>query len=172
MNKTLLTARQVEDELGRGYFYRQHIYRLADERMIESYLIDEKLYFSVDEILNATFSRLKKKINRRFPRRFLRRMRVAFNPLEKNEITIYKTKPKLAVSVNTTIDSEEVLLTKLEQVRKEVKIMIDKPIHDHDEHDHDHPRPRHSHGPMKHHHEMMKRLERIEDLLERIEEKV
>lgn len=172
MNKKLLTAQQVENEFGRGYFYRQHIYRLADENVIESYHIGSKLYFSIDEIVDISISRLKKKLARRFPRRFLRGMRTSFYPLEKNEIKLYKTKPELSVSVDTRTDSEETLLTKLEQVRKEVKIMPDRPIHDHDEHKHDHSRPHHSHGPMKHHHEMMKRLERIEDLLERIEEKV
>jgi len=166
----LLTAQELEKLLGEKYFYRQSIYRMADEDKISTYEVGGISYFSKDEVELAALKRLIDRVNYRFPwvRRFS--LRVNFEDRD-NALIVYGFPDQRKITVNTNQDTEEDLL---EKFRKEVINMPDMPVAPLHEPGMPPPPPPH-HGPPPpppHEREMMKILRRIEERLARIEEKL
>ncbi len=171
--KTLFTAQELEDLLGETYFYRQSIYRMAEDKKISSYQVNGKSYFSKDEVVSSALNRLANRIRLRFSR-LSSLLRISFDENENKTISVYGFPDKSIISVNTTNETEEELLRQLEDKGREVKNMVDVPVGPHHDvpppppplhlphHGHDIPPPE----------EVLEVLRRIEDRLIRMEEKL
>lgn len=172
---TLYTAQELEVLLGRRYFYRQSIYRLAEEGRISSYQVQGTLYFSSQEVTLAVLNRLAARIRNRYPW-LSSSLRIKFDEQQGQLITIYGFKDGTKITTNTQQDSEEDLLNKIEK-RKEVIRMPDIPVGPphgpHGPFDEPPPPPHHGHGPLPPpHREIMEALRRIEERLVKIEERL
>ena len=172
----LYTAQELEELLGRKYFYRQSLYRLAEDGKIASYQINGILYFSSQDTVLAVLKRLVDRIRHRYPR-LSSSLRVKFEENESKVITVYGFPDRIRVIVNTDEETEEDLLNKIEHVGKEVKSMPDMPVRPPDEPYGPPPPPPPNHGdhhrlPPPHHQEIMDALRRIEERLAKIEERV
>jgi len=176
MNISLSTAQELEKKLGERYFYRQAIYRLAEENAISTYQINDVMYLSSEEVQTASLKRLAEKIHRRFPDFHYLPLRVKFSEVNK-VISVYGFDNDFKVKINTEKETEENLLNKIEKVRKGVNKMPDMPVNPPG----DRPAPPlppkpgphpHHEGPEKHHHDVTEALRRIEDGLRRIEDKL
>lgn len=174
----LYTAQELEELLGRKYFYRQGIYRLSEDGKIKSYQVNGVLYLSHDELIIAVLNKLAERISYRYP--WLIRFRLRIKNTENKELVIYGFPDGREITANAESETEEDVLSKIESIREEVTKMPDVPVHpEHEGHEHPHPHEHHGpppppphHGPPPHHLEMMEALRRIEDRLARIEEKV
>lgn len=170
----LFTAQELEELLGKKYFYRQGIYRLAEEGKISAFQVSGIMYFSSDEVVMAVLKRLAERIRRRYPR-ISSNLRVKFDERGGKVITIYGFADDRKIEVSTEQDSEEDLLNKLEKVREEVIKMPDIPVRPpHEPYDEPPPPPPppHGHRPPPHHEEIIQAFRRIEERLARIEEKL
>lgn len=170
----LLTAQELEDLLGKKYFYRQSIYRLAEEGKIAAFQVSGVMYFSSEEVIIAVLRRLAERIRNRYPR-LSHLLRLKFDENQGKEITVYGFFNGQKVTANTEQDSEEDLLSKIEKVGREVRIMpVDIPVRPpHEPYDQPPPPPHHGHKPQPPHHiEIMEALRRIEERLARMEERL
>jgi|GEM_PF-4629844 len=179
----LKTAQELEQLLGTKYFYRQSIYRLAQDGQISSYEVNGVDYFSAEEVILKALQRLTRRLQTRFPWLDTRNLRVKNAHPGRKEITIYGFPGGFKISANTDLENEEDLLQKIENARKEVIGMPDLPVGMPDDGPHNppppppppppapgfHPEP--PRGPEEHHREVMDVLRRIEDLLRRLVEK-
>lgn len=173
----LYTALDLENILGKKYFYRQSIYRLSEETKISTYQIDSTFYFSKKELVEVVLNRLAHRISHRYHWVHKYFLRIKY---DKNKLDIYGFPKGIRISINTNEETEEDLLNKFQALREEV-IEMDipiKPSHhgpdehkkpDHHEHHKDHG-GHHGHNPEPHR-EIMDALRRIEERLERLEEK-
>lgn len=171
---TLLTAQQLEEFLGKKYFYRQGIYRLAEEGKISPYQVEGTLYFSSQEVVFVVLKRLATRLQNRFLWLNINPLRIHFDEVEGKIITIYGFPSGRKIEVNTEAETEEDLLTKVERLREEVKKMPDIPVRPIESRD-EPPPPPPSHGhhpPPPHQREIMDVLRRIEERLLRIEERL
>jgi len=179
---TLYTAQELEELLGKKYFYRQSIYRMAEDKKISSYQVGGTLYFSSKDVTVAILRRLAERIRYRYSWLNIGELRVKYDENQGKIITIYGIRGGKKIIANTETEAEEDLLNKVGKMRKEVTSMPDIPVGP--EHEGNRPPPPpghqgphdHGHGhhppPPPHHREMMESLRRIEDRLTRIEEKV
>ncbi len=174
---SLCTAQELEEILGAKYFYRQSIYRLAEDRLISSYEVNGVYYFSKEEVATQILQRLAKRLRNRLPRIITRHLRVKYDETLTKEIAIYGFSNGLTITANTELETEEDLLKKIENQREEVTKMSDIPVGPNDGRPdmpppapgpHHGPRP----GPEEHHHDVMEALRRLEEGLRRIEEKL
>lgn len=172
----LLPAQDLEAFLGRKYFYRQSIYRMAEDGFIASYEVDGVYCFSADEVVIKALQRLGQRIRRRFPWLDTRSLRVKYDEETGKEIIIYGFSDGRILRVNTEKETEEELLQKVEHIRKEVNTMPDMPIEPGAPHGPPPPPPPghgpHGPGPEDHHREILDILRRVEERLERIERKL
>lgn len=173
----LYTAQEVEELLGKKYFYRQGIYRLAEDGKINSYQVDGVLYFSRDELILAALNKLVERIRYRYP--WLHRFPLKVKTSENKELMVYGFPDGREITADTESETEEDLLNKIESLREEVTKIPDLPVNPSQEpgpppppHEHHGPPPPPHHGPPPHHREIMDALRRIEDRLARLEEKV
>lgn len=171
--KTLLTAQELEELLGRTYFYRQSIYRMAEDGKIPSYQVNGKFYFSSQEVVSAALSRLANRIRLRFSK-LARFLRISFDENKNRIISVYGFPDKSIITANTENETEEQLLRKIEEKGKEVKNMPDFPVGGYHR---DVPLPPPHHPPhhgdeIPPHEEILEVLRRIEDRLVTIEEKL
>jgi hypothetical protein len=179
MNIYLFTAQELEKILGKGYFYRQAIYRLAEEDAVFTYKVNGVMYFSSQEVWKVLLQKLAEKIHRRFPELHRFFLRVNFSEADK-KISVYGFNKNIKITINTEKETEENLLNKIEAIREEVNKMPDLPVNPPSDRPAPPPPPKHpSHphhphhkGPEKHHQEIMEVLRRIEDRLARIEDKL
>ncbi len=169
----LFTAQELEELLGKKYFYRQSIYRLAEEGKISAFQVNGVMYFSSEQVTMAILKRLAERIRNRYPQ-VSSRLRVKFDENQGKVITIYGFTDGRGITASTEQDSEEDLLNKLEEIREEVIKMPDIPVRPPQEpfgEPPPPPPPHHGHKPPPpHHHEIMEALRRIEERLARIEE--
>lgn len=174
----LYTAQQLEELLGQKYFYRQIIYRLADEGVINAYNTDGTLYFSTEEVKKAVLEKLARRIRYRYPWILPYRFKISFNEQKAKEIRVYNPKSGFSMVSDTENETEEDLLKKIEISREEVIKMADIDVNPPEPEDHGpHHPPHHGphdphHGPPPYHEEMMEMLRRIEETLKRIEDKL
>ena len=63
----LLTAPEIEDRFGAGYFYRQRIYRLAEKGKIPAFKHRDQSCFLPSHVLKAFLKDLELKIASKFP---------------------------------------------------------------------------------------------------------
>jgi hypothetical protein len=170
---TLYTAQELEERLGRKYFYRQSIYRMAEDRKISSYRVGTVTYFSTQEVVLAVLERLAQRIRNRYHWLNTANLRIRYDETKEKVITIYGFRNDAKITVDTQTEAEEDLLNKIGKgvTHMPEDIPVGPP--------HQPPPPPHGHGPHRHgpppppHHvEMMEALRRIEDRLARIEEKV
>jgi len=171
----LLTALEIEELLGRKYFYRQGIYRMAQEGLISSFEVSGVYYFSPEEVTTKALQRLAHRISYRFPWLTTSSLRVKYDEEIGKEITVYGFRDGSAVRANTEEETEEDLLDKVGDFGKEVRIMPDIPVMPPEPHGPPPPPPGHhgpGHGPHEHHHEIMDMLRRIEERLQRLEERL
>ena len=175
----LYTAQQLEELLGKKYFYRQIIYRLADEGSISSFNTDGTLYFSIEEVKRAILEKLARRIRYRFPWVTPHSFRISFDKQKAKEIIIFNSKNKFSITANTEIETEEDLLKKIEKSREEVIKMQDIPLDQPPPPPYGAlpppppgPEPHHPPSPPPHHEVIMEALRRIEEALARIEAKL
>ncbi|MDP2671782.1 MAG: helix-turn-helix domain-containing protein [bacterium] len=174
----LYTAQELEELLGKKYFYRQGIYRLAEDGKINSYQVSGVLYFSRAELTLAALNKLVERIRYRYP--WVTRFPLKVRDTDSKEIIVYGFPDGREIAADTESETEEDLLNKLEILREEVTRMADIPVNPPHEPGplpppqghHGPPPPPPHHGPPPHHLEMMEALRRIEDKLSRIEEKI
>lgn len=172
--KNLFTAQDLEKLLGGTYFYRQRIYRMAEDGKISSYQVGGKFYFSKEEVVLASLNRLANRIRLRLSR-LAPFLRISFDENKDKLIRVYGFLDESVVAADTNSETEEELLRKIENKGREVKNMPDIPVgpgH------HGAPPPHHPphHPPHGHdippHEEILEALRRIEDRLVSIEEKL
>jgi len=174
--KDLFTAQELEEHLGRAYFYRQSIYRMAEDGKVSSYQVNGKLYFSSQEVLSAILNRLANRIRLRLSR-LASHLRISFDENKRKLISVYGFLDKSIVTADAQNETEEELLRKIEHKGKEVTNMLDVSV---DPHYYDAPPPPPHHPPdhpphgrdIPPHEEILEVLRRIEDRLVRIEEKL
>lgn len=174
--KNLFTAHQLEELLGSKYFYRQSIYRLMEDSKISSYLVNDSFYFCREEVVLAVLNRLAYKIKNRFPWLPSHTLRIHLGESPDKTISVYGFADNSAVKADTETETEEDLLSKVEQKGREVIKMPDIPVGSNQPHDVPPPPP--PHHPPHHghdrppHEEVLEALRRIEERLIRIEEKL
>lgn len=174
--KSLFTAQDLEKLLGKTYFYRQRIYRMAEDGKIPSYDVGGKFYFSKEEVVLAALNRLANRIRLRFSK-LASFLRISFDENKNKVISVYGFLDKTIVTADTENETEEELLRKVENKGREVKNMPDVPVGP-GHHDAPPPPPHHPphHPPHGHdippHEEILETLRRIEDRLTRIEERL
>lgn len=179
----LLTAQEIEGLLGKKCFYRQSIYRMAQDNLISSYQVADVLYFLPDEVIEKALMRLARRIRNRIPLSRRLGLRIKYSETEAKTITVYSPKNGFKISASTDEVTEEEFLRKIEQARREVRRMADIPVDDHEEAGEPHPHhgPHKHHGPHGGHHphgdheahrEIIEALRRIEDRLTGIEERL
>lgn len=174
-DKHLYTAQELENLLGSKYFYRQSIYRIAEDGRISSYLVNDSLYFSSEELILAVLNRLAYRIQTRFPWLNSSFLRVSFDEDKDKVIKVYGFADKSIITANTENETEEDLLKKIELKGREVINMPDIPVGPMRPHDvppappHHPPHNGHNRPP---HEEVLEALRRIEERLSRIEEKL
>ena len=169
--KQLFTAQKLEKILGEKYFYRQSLYRLAENNETSLYKVNNINYYSKKEVINSALKKLAESIARRHPWIPANTLWIKYNKQMK-KIIIYGFSKNETIEANTNKETENDLLNKIENIREEVKYMPDVPVKPH--HDVPPPPPPH-HGPHPkppHHEEIIEVLRRIEDRLRRIEEKL
>lgn len=169
--RPLFTAQELEKILGEKYFYRQSLYRLAESNDINFYLVNNTYYFSKNEIINSVLQKLAESIARRHPWIPANTIWIKYDKQNK-KIIIYGFNNNETIEADTESETENDLLGKIEDIRKEVKHMPDVPVKP--QHDTLPPPPPH-HGPYHeppHHEQIMEALRRIEDSLRKIEEKI
>lgn len=172
-NINLHTAQELEELLGKKYFYRQSTYRLAEENKISSYQINGVSYFSSEEIVMIALNRLSQRIVYRYPWLHSFPIRVKYDEKESKSIVVYGLPKDKKIRVNTETETEEDLLNKIQNIRGEVRNMTDipvKPVHDPYGTPPLPPHERHPGPP--HQREIMDALRRIEERLNRIEERI
>lgn len=171
---TLYTTQQLEELLGKRYFYRQSLYRLAEDGKIASFQVEGTLYFSSEEVIMAILTRLAERIRQRFPWLNSPSLRIKYDPNEDKIITLYGFSSGRQITADTENETEEDLINKLEQIREEVIKMPDIPVRPpHEPNEPPPPPPPHGHHPPPpHHREIMDVLRRIEEKLSRIEERL
>lgn len=162
----LYTAQQLEELLGKKYFYRQSFYRLTEEGLIDSFNIDGTLYFSSEEVIIVMLQRLSRRLRSRFPWLQNRGVRIKFDQSNR-KISLYNQQG-FKLEANTDIETEEDFLRKVGLARGEVNKMQDFPI---DQPPPPGPGPHHP-PPPPHHEVIMEALRRIEEALARIEAKL
>lgn len=168
----LLSAQELEELLGKKYFYRQSIYRLAEDGKISAFQVNGILYFSSEEVVMAALRKLAYRIKSRYPE-ISKRLRVKFDESQEKVLTVYGFPKDTKIIANTEEETEEDLLNKLEKLREEVKNMPDLPVMPPDQgHEPPPPPPHHGPPPPPHHREMMDILRRIEERLRKIEERL
>ena len=179
----LYTAQDIEEILGKKYFYRQNLYRLADEGVVNSYYIGKTLYLSKEEVVREILKRLARRVRTRIPQ--AKNLRLRFDEKIAKEIVIYSRHGNFEISADTQSETEEELLRKVQLNRKEVTKMADIPVDDSGHEPPEHPEPHGPHHgphdghgphhpppPPPHHHEIIEALRRIDEALRRIEEKL
>lgn len=154
---SLFTAQELEELLGKTYFYRQGIYRMAELGKISPYQVGGKFYFSKEEVVLVALNRLANRIRLRFSR-LASYLRISFDENKNKVISVYGFLDKSIITANTEKETEEELLRKIEGKGREVTNMPDIPVG-----------PHHDVPP---HEEVLEVLRRIEDRLVRIEEKL
>ncbi len=170
----LLTALEIEELLGRKYFYRQGIYRMAQEGLISSFEVSGVYYFSPEEVTVQALKRLARRLRDRFGWLDTRSLRVKHDEEAGKEILIYGFGDGSEIRANTQEETEEELLGKVESFRKEVKHMPDLPVAGPEPHGPP-PPPHHGPhgpGPEEHHREILDLLRRLDERLRRIEERL
>ena len=176
---SLRTAQELEEMLGAKYFYRQSIYRLAEDGLIGSYEVNGIFCFSSEEVINQVLQRLAKRIKNRFSWILTRNLRIKYDESQAQEIIVYGFNNGLTITANTKLETEEDLLKKIENQGEEVTKMPDIAVGPNDDRPHmpptvPGPGPHHGPklGPEEHHHDVMEALRRLEEGLRRIEEKL
>lgn len=170
---SLYSAQELEEVLGKKYFYRQGTYRLAEAGKIKAFQINNKSYFSKDDLVLVTLERLAERIERRHPWVPPDTLRVKYNQSEGKKITIYGFSRGESIAANTDKETEAELLGKIETIRREVKTMPDVPVKPHHRpHPVPPPPPHEAYPEPPHHRDVMEALERIEDRLRKVEEKL
>lgn len=171
----LLTASDIEELLGQKYFYRQSIYRMAQDGLISSFEVSGVFYFSPEEVTVQALTRLARRLRDRFGWLDTRSLRVKYDEAGGKEMLIYGFRDGLVIRANTQEETEEELLAKVENMRKEVKHMTDLPVAGPEPHGPPPPPPG-PHGPKpgpeEHHREMLDMLRRIDERLQKIEERL
>src|SRR3990172_6909079 len=108
MEKTssLYTAQELEELLGKKYFYRQSIYRMAEEGKISSYQINDVLYFSSQQTVLAALNKLVERIRYRYP--WLNRLQLRVRSSEENkELVVYGFPDGREITADTQSETEE-----------------------------------------------------------------
>lgn len=176
---TLYSVQELEELLGKKFFYRQFFYRLAEEGLINSFNIDGTLYFSSQQAIDVVLQRLIRRLKSRFPWLLNKGIRIKFDKLTKS-ISVYNPRG-FNLEANTDKETEEDFLKKIEARRGEVIKMQDFPIDQPPPPPYGAPPPpppgpgpHHPPPPPlpPHHVEMMEALRRIEEALRRIENKL
>lgn len=108
----ILTALDIEKELGSKYFYRQRIYRLADKRAIDTLGSGNKTYFIGGQVLKAFLKELRLKIESRFPQVDIETIDIFYDNVTGKRLVVDGIVGK-AVSVNTDTETEDDLVTKI-----------------------------------------------------------
>lgn len=168
----LLTAQEIERELGKAYFYRQRMYRMVDSGELPSYTVKGTLYFNRTDVISLLLNQLEKRIESRFSHMDTSMLRASY---DQKQVKVEGFLEGRSAYVDTEVETEVELLEKIENIGKEVITMAAKPElhkpapppHGH----HPHPHPHHEPEPKRHHRDVMDALRRIEDRLTKIEEK-
>lgn len=178
----LYTAQRLEELLGKKFFYRQSFYRLGEEGFVKSFNVDGTSYFSSEEIVDVVMQRLLRRLRNRFPWLQNKGIRIKFDFGQTgNRISLYGGHKGFKLEVDTSKETEEEFLRKVEKAREEVIKMQDFPLDQPPSPPHGAPPPpppgppgpHHPPPPPPPHHEaIMEALRRIEDTLKRIEDKL
>jgi hypothetical protein len=111
----LMTPLEAEEMLGKKYFYRQRIYRLAQNKEISSFQLKGQACFLGSHILKATLAGLNKKISAILPQVDLSTIRIFYDTAHGKRIVVDGLFGK-GISVDTDNETEEDLLKKIETI--------------------------------------------------------
>lgn len=111
----LYTAVEAENKFGSKFFYRQKIYRLAERKVIPSFIKNKDLCFIGSDILKGFIKELELKIEGNFPMLDISRIQIFFDLINGKRIVIDGLFGK-SISVNTDLETEEDLLLKLKTI--------------------------------------------------------
>lgn len=111
----LYTAVEAENKFGLKFFYRQKIYRLAERKVIPSFVKDKDLCFIGSDILKGFTKELELKIEGKFPMLDISRLQIFFDLVNGKRIVVDGLFGK-SISINTDLETEEDLLRKLRTI--------------------------------------------------------
>lgn len=107
----LYTAIEAEDLLGKKYFYRQRIYRLAANNKLVEFDRNGTAVYMAAHIIQAALKELELRIQDKFPQIELTSLRIFYDTVTGKRVIIDGLFGK-GISVNTDEESEEDLLKK------------------------------------------------------------
>jgi len=111
----LLTASEAEELLGKKYFYRQRIYRLAENNKITTFTRKDRTVYLGNHIVQAFLKELSLRIQDKFPEININSIRIFYDTVTGKRIVIDGLLGK-SISANTDEDNEEDVLGKISSV--------------------------------------------------------
>lgn len=108
----LYTATEIEELLGKSYFYRQRIYRLATTRKLVEFSRNEISVYMGTHVIQAFLKDLELKIQDKFPELDTTSLRIFYDTTKGKRIVVDGLFGK-GLSVNTDEENEEDLLKKI-----------------------------------------------------------
>ena len=111
----LYTAVEAENKFGSKFFYRQKIYRLAERKVIPSFIKNKDQCFIGSDILKGFIKELELKIEGRFPMLEISKIQVFFDLVNGKRVVVDGLFGK-SISINTDLETEEDLLLKLKTI--------------------------------------------------------
>jgi hypothetical protein len=169
----LFTAQELEQDLGKTYFYRQRIYRMAEGGELPSFSAKGVFYFNKSDVIAVVLKRLEERIVSRFPSMNSALLKARYDFKNKKLIEVEGFPGGRDAFVDTETETEEDLLEKIERIGREMIYMQPEPKPEpHREHPGGHHPPPHEPEHVRHHRDVMDVLHRIEETLRGIEERL
>lgn len=116
----LLTPIEAEDLLGKKYFYRQKIYRLAEKGKMPSFKLRGQVCYLGSHIVGAMIKDLELHIANKFPEIDTNSLRIFYDTAREKRIVIDGLFGK-GLTINTEEESEEDVISKIAHIVKWIK---------------------------------------------------
>jgi hypothetical protein len=116
----LLTPQEAEEELGKKYFYRQRIYRLAEKNKITQFKLKGQSCYLGSHIINATLKDLELRIATKFPEIDTSALRIFYDTANGKRVVVDGLFGK-GITVNTDEETEEDLMQKITHIYEWMK---------------------------------------------------
>lgn len=111
----LYTASEIEDLLGKKYFYRQRVYRLASARKLVEFNRGEIAIYMGSHVISSFLKELELRIQDKFPEIDFSDLRIFYDTATNKRIVVDGLFGR-GVSVDTDKENEEDLLKKIEVI--------------------------------------------------------
>lgn len=122
----LLTPLEAEEELGKKYFYRQRVYRLAEKNKITSFKLRGQACYLGRQIINASLRDLELRIATKFPEIDTNSLRIFYDSARGKRIIVDGLFGK-GITINTDEETEEDVMQKITHIVDWIKSEQEQP---------------------------------------------